>query len=57
MIGYRIRVDELSKACTEDMLLIHPEELQEAYPIPAAFETYTNYLNIKLGQEKFEEGI
>ncbi len=57
MIGYRIRVDELETACTEEMIFIHPEEIQEAYPIPAAFETYTNYINIKLGQEKFEEGI
>ena len=57
MIGYRIRVDELERACMEEMIFIHPEEIQEAYPIPAAFETYTNYINIKLGQEKFEEGI
>ena len=57
MIGYRIRVDELERACIEEMIFIHPEEIQEAYPIPAAFETYTNYINIKLGQEKFEEGI
>lgn len=57
MIGYRIRVDELSKTCTEDMIFIHPEEIQEVYPIPAAFETYTKCINIKLGQEKFEEGI
>jgi A/G-specific adenine glycosylase len=53
MIGYRIRVDELEKACKEEMLFIHPEEIQEQYPIPAAFETYTKYLEIKLGQEKY----
>ena len=29
MIGYRIRVDELEKSCTEKMLFIHPEEIQE----------------------------
>ncbi|MBQ8559167.1 MAG: DNA/RNA nuclease SfsA [Tyzzerella sp.] len=54
MIGYRIRVDELEKSCTEKMLFIHPEEIQAEYPIPAAFETYTKYMEIKLGQEKFE---
>ena len=54
MIGYRIRVDELEKACDEDLLFIHPEEIQSQYPIPAAFETYTKYLEIKLGQEKYK---
>ena len=54
MIGYRIRVDELEKACTEKMLFVHPEQVQEEYPIPAAFETYTKYVEIKLGQEKFK---
>ena len=54
MIGYRIRVDELEKSCTEKMLFIHPEEIQAEYPIPAAFETYTKEMEIRLGQEKFE---
>ena len=54
MIGYSIRVDELENSCTEDMIFIHPEEVEQEYPIPAAFETYTKYVNVKLGQEKFE---
>jgi adenine-specific DNA glycosylase len=54
MIGYRVRVDELEKSCTENMLFIHPEEIQKEYPIPAAFETYTKCVNVKVGQEKFE---
>ena len=54
MVGYRIRVDELESACTEKMIFVHPEEIQEEYPIPAAFETYTKYVEIKLGQEKFK---
>lgn len=54
MTGYRIRVDELEKSCTEKMLFVHPEEIQKEYPIPAAFETYTKYMEIKLGQEKYE---
>ena len=54
MIGYRIRVDELEKVCTEKMLFVHPEEIQEKYPIPAAFEIYTKCVEIKLGQEKYE---
>ena len=55
MIGYSIRVDELENSCTEDMIFIHPEEVEKEYPIPAAFETYTKYVNVKLGQEKFQK--
>ena len=53
MTGYRIRVDELEKSCTEEMLFIHPEEIQKEYPIPAAFEGYTKYVDIKVGQRKY----
>lgn len=55
MTGYSIRVDELENSCTENMLFIHPEEVENEFPIPAAFEKYVKYVNIKLGQEKFEE--
>jgi A/G-specific adenine glycosylase/sugar fermentation stimulation protein len=55
MIGYSIRVDELEKSCAEEMIFIHPEEIQREYPIPAAFEGYTQYVDIKLGQKKFDE--
>ena len=53
MIGYVIRVDELEKSCTEEMLFIHPEEVEREYPIPAAFEKYVKYVNVRLGQEKY----
>lgn len=53
MKGYLVRVDELEKVNTKGMLFIHPEEVQERYPIPAAFEKYTDFINIKLGQEKY----
>lgn len=51
MIGYRIQVDELERSCTEKMLFIHPEKIEREYPIPAAFETYTKQVNIKLGKK------
>ena len=54
MIGYLVRVDELEKNCSEKMIFVEPEKVQEMYPIPAAFEKYTDYLNIKLGQEKYK---
>jgi len=53
MVGYSIRVDELENSCTEDMLFIHPEEVEKEYPIPAAFEKYVEYVNVKIGQEKW----
>lgn len=55
MTGYAVQVDELEKNCTEEMMFIHPEEIQRTYSIPAAFETYTSCVNIKLGQSKYSE--
>ena len=40
MIGYDIRVDELEKTNNKKYLFIHPEEIQNEYPIPSAFEKY-----------------
>lgn len=54
MVGYEIKVDELEKSCTENFLFIHPEEIEKEYPIPAAFESFTQYLDIKLGQRAYE---
>lgn len=53
MAGYAVIVDELEKNCTEEMIFAHPEEIQDKYSIPAAFEAYTGYVNIRLGQEKY----
>lgn len=54
MVGYSIRVDELEHSCTENMIFIHPEEVEKAYPIPAAFEYYVKHINVKIGQEKYD---
>ena len=53
MTGYAVRVDELEKNCKENMIFAKPEEIQKTYSIPAAFEKYTHYVDIKLGQNKF----
>lgn len=53
MKGYAIRVDELEKNCSESMIFAPPEEIQKTYSVPAAFEKYTHYVNIKLGQNKY----
>lgn len=55
MTGYVIQVDELERDCREPMIFSAPEEVERLYPIPAAFEKYTDYINIRLGQDKFEE--
>lgn len=40
MIGYAIKVDELEKINKKDFLFIHPDEIEQVYPIPSAFEKY-----------------
>lgn len=57
MTGYLIRVDELENACRDELIFIHPEEVQEKYAIPAAFDMYTSYLNIQLGQDRYREKL
>lgn len=54
MKGYLIQVDELEKNSAEDMLFVHPGKVEKEYPIPAAFEKYVSYLNIRLGNEKYK---
>ena len=39
----------------QDLLFIHPEEIEKEFPIPAAFEKYVKYVNVKIGQDKYEE--
>ncbi len=53
MTGYLVQVDELEKACSEEMIFASSKEVQDKYPMPSAFEKYTDYINIKLGQEKY----
>lgn len=60
MIGYVIRVDELERMrfggqmqsttkATEKLIFVTPKETEKNYPIPSAFATYTEYMDIKLG--------
>lgn len=48
-------VEELEDYSGKDMLFIEPKRTEEEYPIPAAFSAYTAYLQIRLGQEKYDE--
>lgn len=56
MKGYVVRVEELetSGAEADGMLFIDAEETEERYPIPAAFAAYAKYMNIMLGQERYD---
>ena len=40
---------------TDDWLYIEPWETQEKYPVPSTFAAYTRYLNIKLGNDRYED--
>lgn len=53
MTGYVVRVDELTEN-KSGMLFVEISDSEERYPIPAAFAAYTKYMNIRLGNEKFE---
>lgn len=57
MKGYMVRVDELMPVGGENkgLLFVEPKETEDKYPIPSAFAAYTKYLNIKLGNEKFQK--
>lgn len=52
MTGYVIRVDELAEN-DSGMLFVEAADSEEHYPIPAAFAAYTEYMNIRLGNERF----
>ncbi len=58
MKGYMIRVDELApksdEVQKENWIFAETKEIEEKYPVPAAFAAYTEYLNIKLGNEKYQ---
>lgn len=53
MIGYVVKVEE-HLSYPDDLIFIAPEETEKNYPIPAAFSAYTKYMNIRLGQEKYD---
>lgn len=57
MIGYAVRVDELETQTNKEekeYRFVHPKETERKYPIPSAFSAYAGYMNLKLGNERFE---
>lgn len=55
MTGYVVRVEALENQDGGDLIFVEPEKTEDQYPIPAAFSAYTDYLQIKLGQNKYQE--
>jgi A/G-specific adenine glycosylase len=53
MIGYVIKVEELIQDKESMFQFINVKKVEEEYVIPTAFEEYTKYMGIKLGQEKY----
>ena len=50
MKGYYIKVGDMSDMkLAGDVILIENTQIQKKYPLPAAFETYAQYVNIDLG--------
>lgn len=55
MTGYLILTEDLEPFCHPSFLIVEPERTEAEYPIPAAFAAYASYLQIRLGQEKYQE--
>ena len=53
MIGYVIKVEEVIECGDAKFHFIDVKKAEADYVIPAAFGTYTKYMGIKLGQEKY----
>lgn len=56
MTGFCIRVDELEPYRGEDegLIFVEADRAEAEYPIPAAYAAYTRFLDIRLGNEKYE---
>lgn len=54
MRGYMIRVEALGEE-ESGLLFAEAADFKDSYPMPSAFAAYTEYLNIRLGKERFEK--
>ena len=37
------------------LIFVETQEAQEHYPMPAAFAAYASYMDLRLGQEKYQD--
>lgn len=55
MTGYVVKVDELEKKeLFPDFFFVEKEQAEKKYAIPTAYHAYAKYLQIKIGNERFE---
>ena len=54
MKGFMILIEDPQENSGKELLFTEPERTEKEYPIPAAFAAYTDYLQIRLGQGKYE---
>lgn len=55
MTGYAVSLEETEHMDQDGLFFIDAKETEEKYPIPAAFAAYVRYMDIVLGQERYEE--
>lgn len=57
MTGYAVRVDELERPDVTKTPFVFADShmTQEKYPIPSAYAPYASYLQIRIGNEKYEK--
>lgn len=55
MTGYAVSLEETENMDQNGLFFIEAKETEKRYPIPAAFAAYARYMDIVLGQEKYEE--
>lgn len=55
MTGYAVSLEETEHMDCDGMFFVDAKETEKNYPIPAAFAAYARYMDIVLGQERYEE--
>ena len=45
----------MEKSGSTDMMFVETAHAEQNYPVPAAYGAYAGYMNLRLGQEKYEE--
>ncbi len=55
MTGYAVSLEETEHMDRDGLFFTDAKETEEKYPIPAAFAAYARYMDIVLGQERYEE--
>ena len=55
MTGYAVSLEETEHMDRDGLFFTDAKETEEKYPIPASFAAYARYMDIVLGQERYEE--